>query len=178
MALLERLDRYDIARTTNWTPTYVSESELFPPEMSGDMGIPMSEWETYDEPYKQTYPEYVKVQREKDAGAYSVKAALERSQMFENADPGWLSVLEAHYGAVARAEYAAASGESRMARFAKAPGQRNMATLGMMDEIRHGQIQLFFRTSIARRTVSSTGPSKPTTPTSGARSRRATTSTT
>ena len=95
MALLERLDRYDIARTTNWTPTYVSESELFPPEMSGDMGIPMSEWETYDEPYKQTYPEYVKVQREKDAGAYSVKATLERSQMFENADPGWLSVLEA-----------------------------------------------------------------------------------
>lgn len=92
----------------------------------------------------QRYPEYVKTQREKDAGAYSVKAALERSQMFERADPGWLSVLKAHYGAIARAEYAAASAESRMARFAKAPGQRNMATLGMLDEIRHGQIQLFF----------------------------------
>lgn len=62
------------------------------------MGIPMPEWESYDEPYKQTYPEYVKVQREKDAGAYSVKAALERSKMFENADPGWLSVIKAHYG--------------------------------------------------------------------------------
>lgn len=144
MAQLGRLDWYDIARTTNWTPKYVKESELFPPELSGDMGIPMADWETYDEPYKQSYPEYVKVQREKDAGAYSVKAALERSKMFENADPGWLSVLKAHYGAIARAEYAAASAESRMARFAKAPGQRNMATLGMMDEIRHGQIQLFF----------------------------------
>ena len=144
MALLQRTDWYDIARNTNWTPTYVREDELFPPEMSGDMGIPMSEWESYDEPYKQTYPEYVKVQREKDAGAYSVKAALERSKMFENADPGWLSVLKAHYGAIARAEYAASSAEARMARFAKAPGQRNMATLGMMDEIRHGQIQLYF----------------------------------
>ena len=93
MALLQRTDWYDIARNTNWTPTYVREDELFPPEMSGDMGIPMSEWESYDEPYKQTYPEYVKVQREKDAGAYSVKAALERSKMFENADPGWLSEI-------------------------------------------------------------------------------------
>lgn len=144
MAILGRLDWYDIARTTNWTPKYVQEDELFPPEMSNSMGLPMSAWETYDEPYKQTYPEYVKVQREKDAGAYSVKAALERSKMFENADPGWLSVMKVHYGAIARAEYSASTAEARMARFGKAPGMRNMATLGMMDEIRHGQIQLYF----------------------------------
>jgi len=144
MAKLNRMDWYDLARTTNWTPKYVKESELFPPELSGDMGIPMSVWETYDEPYKQTYPEYVKIQREKDSAAYSVKAALQRSKMLENADPGWISVLKEHYGAIARAEYAAASAEARMARFAKAPGQRNMATLGMLDEIRHGQIQLYF----------------------------------
>lgn len=144
MATLGRLDWYDIARTTNWTPKYVQEDELFPPEMSGSMGLPLPAWEAYDEPYKQTYPEYVKIQREKDAGAYSVKAALERSKMFENADPGWLSVLKAHFGAIARAEYSASTAEARMARFGKAPGMRNMATLGMMDEIRHGQIQLYF----------------------------------
>jgi toluene monooxygenase system protein A len=89
----------------------------------------------------------VKVQREKDAGAYSVKAALERSRIFENADPGWKSVMKAHYGAIARGEYAAASAEARMMRFSKAPGMRNMATLGCMDEIRHGQMQLYFPTS-------------------------------
>ena len=144
MANLGRLDWYDIARNTNWTPTYVTEDELFPPQMSGSMGIPMPAWESYDEPYKQTYPEYVKIQREKDAGAYSVKAALERSQMFENADPGWLSVIKAHFGAIARAEYSASTAEARMARFGKAPGMRNMATMGMLDEIRHGQIQLYF----------------------------------
>jgi hypothetical protein len=36
-----------------------------------------SEWETYDEPYKVTYPEDVSVQREKDSSIYSVKAVLE-----------------------------------------------------------------------------------------------------
>ncbi|MEZ5248467.1 MAG: hypothetical protein R2713_04360 [Ilumatobacteraceae bacterium] len=144
MATLERLEWYDIARSTNWTPTYVTEDELFPPELSGAEGLPMTAWEAYDEPYKQTFPEYVKVQREKDAGAYSVKAALERSNMYANADPGWISVMKAHYGAIARGEYSASTAEARMARFGKAPGMRNMATLGMMDEIRHGQIQLFF----------------------------------
>lgn len=144
MTILNRMDWYNIARSTSWTPKYVTEDQLFPPELSGSMGIPLAKWESYDEPYKQTYPEYVKVQREKDAGAYSVKAALERSKMFENADPGWLSVMKAHYGAIARAEYAAASAEARMMRFSKAPGMRNMATLGSLDEIRHGQIQLYF----------------------------------
>ena len=30
MALLKRADWYDIARSTNWSPTYVTEDELFP----------------------------------------------------------------------------------------------------------------------------------------------------
>ena len=57
MALLERAAWYDIARNTNWTPGYVAESELFPDVMTGDMGVPMSAWESYDEPYKTSYPE-------------------------------------------------------------------------------------------------------------------------
>ena len=116
MALLERSEWYDIARCTNWTPTYVDEAELFPDLMAGTMGVPMQQWEAYDEPYKTSYPEYVRIQREKDAGAYSVKAALERSRMFEQADPGWLSILKSHYGAIALGEYAAMSAEARMAR--------------------------------------------------------------
>ena len=61
--------------------------------------------------------------------------------------------MKAHYGAIARGEYAAASAEARMMRFSKAPGMRNMATLGCMDEIRHGQMQLYFPTSTCRRTA-------------------------
>lgn len=144
MPLLDRDQWYDLARTTNWTPRYVPESELFPEELSGSMGIPASVWERWDEPYKVTYREYVATQREKDAGAYSVKAALSRSRFFDQAPEGWRSVLKAHYGAIALGEYAAATAEARMARFARAPGNRNMATFGMLDEVRHGQIQLWF----------------------------------
>jgi len=76
MAILDRSEWYNIARDTNWTPSYVKQEELFPEQMSGSMGLPPETWTAYDEPYKQTYPEYVKVQREKDAGAYSVNAAV------------------------------------------------------------------------------------------------------
>ena len=124
MALLERNAWYDIARDTNWTPSYVTEDELFPPEMADPFGIPMKEWETYDEPYKVSYREYVSIQREKDSGAYSVRAALARSKYYETADPGYLSLLKMHYAAIALSEYQTALASARMARFAKAPAMR------------------------------------------------------
>jgi toluene monooxygenase system protein A len=141
---LSRGDWYDIARDTNWSPSFVSEEELFPKQMTGGFGVAREKWESYDEPYKTTYPEYVKIQREKDAGAYSVKAALERNKLIETGDPGWISILKSHYGAIALGEYAAMSAEARMARFGLAPGMRNTATFGMMDENRHTQLQLYF----------------------------------
>lgn len=153
MALLNREDWYDLARTTNWTPRYVTEDALFPEQMSGARGIPMAAWETYDEPYKTSYPEYVSIQREKDAGTYSVRAALERAAFVDQADPGWVSTMQAHYGAVALGEYLAGVGEARMARFSKAPGNRNMAVFGMMDENRHSQLQLFFPHTNIKRSV-------------------------
>jgi toluene monooxygenase system protein A len=70
MALLERSEWYDIARSTNWTAKYVTDAELFPDDMTGAKGVPMEKWEVYDEPYKVSYSEYVRIQREKDAGAY------------------------------------------------------------------------------------------------------------
>lgn len=84
------------------------------------------------------------VQRQKDAGAYSVKAALERMDLYAKGDPGWISTLKEHYAAVAVVEYGAALMEARFVRFSKAPGMRNMATFGMLDETRHAQMQLYF----------------------------------
>ena len=144
MALLDRSEWYDIARTTNWTPKYVTEDALFPEEQSGSLGLPLEQWETYDEPYKISYREYVQTQREKDAGVYSVNAVLARANFLDQAEPGWTTILKQHYGAFANLEAMAASAESRMARFGKAPGMRNMATFGSLDENRHGQIQLYF----------------------------------
>ena len=84
------------------------------------------------------------MQWEKDAGACSVKAALARSCYYEDADPAYLSLLKLHYGAIALSEYAACQSDARMTRFSKAPGMRNIATFGMLDEMRHGQTQLYF----------------------------------
>ena len=81
------------------------------------MGVPMAKWGGLRRAVQDVVPWYVRIQREKDAGAYSVKAALERSRMFEEADPGWFSILKAHYGAIALGEYAAMSAEARMVRF-------------------------------------------------------------
>ena len=44
MALLERSDWYDIARNTNWTPSYVSREEIFPKELSDPYNIDVEEW--------------------------------------------------------------------------------------------------------------------------------------
>lgn len=144
MALLERSEWYDIARRTGWTPGYVSEEELYPEGQSGDYDFPEEAWNSYDEPYKISYREYVDIQRQKDAGAYSVKAALERMDLHANVDPGWISTLKLHYGAVSVVEYNAALMESRFVRWSRSPGMRNMGTFGMLDEIRHAQLQLFF----------------------------------
>jgi toluene monooxygenase system protein A len=52
MGLLKNSDWYDIARQTNWTPSYVKEEELFPREFSDPYDIPVSEWEKFDEPFR------------------------------------------------------------------------------------------------------------------------------
>ena len=104
MPRLERSEWYDFARDTNWMPRYVDEQEIFPPEMSDPYGIPVSEWETFDETYKVSYREYVRIQREKDAGAYSVRTALAHSDYYEEADPAYLSALKMHYGSISLSE--------------------------------------------------------------------------
>jgi toluene monooxygenase system protein A len=143
MALLQRAEWYDLARTTNWKPSYVSEDQLFPPELSDPYKIPMEKWATYDEPYKVTYRDYVSVQRDKDAGVYAVNTAAARTRFMEDADQRWLSVLKFHFGGATLGECISQWSEGRMVRFGKAPGMRNMATFGLLDEIRHGQLQLF-----------------------------------
>jgi toluene monooxygenase system protein A len=144
MPLLKTEEWYDIARDTNWTPRYVTEQQLFPPELTDRFGVPLAAMEGFDEPYKVTYREYVRTQREKDMGAYSVKAALARSKLYENADPGWRALLQLHFGAASFLEYNSISAFARMTRFSRAPGMRNMATFGSLDETRHSQIHLYF----------------------------------
>jgi toluene monooxygenase system protein A len=144
MARMPREKWYDIARDLDWDLSYVDYDEVFPEWMSGAGKIPRSAWATWDEPYKVTYPEYVATQREKETGAYSVKAVLRKSRIFDQLDEGWKSVAKQHFGAVALVEDLAAYAELRMARFGLAPAWRNMAVFGALDETRHAQISLYF----------------------------------
>lgn len=144
MAMLKMEEWYDLARETNWTPTYVAEDVMYPELMANSFGIPIEEWEKFDEPYKMSYRDYVRMQRDKDIGAYSVKAALSRSKFFENASPHWKALLALHFSVVCWAEFHSASAFGRQTRFGRSPGLRNMATFGTLDEMRHGQIQIYF----------------------------------
>jgi toluene monooxygenase system protein A len=144
MALLAREEWYKLAQKVNWTFAYVSNEEVFPKEMTGESKVPYEAWEAWDEPYKMTYREYVEVQRDKDGGAYAVKSALSKAKINESLGEGWNSILKLHYGAVAFPEYAACTAEARMARFGPDSAWRNTALFGALDEVRHGQIQLYF----------------------------------
>lgn len=144
MPRLARSEWYDLTRDMNWTLSYVDQEEAWPQDLSTSHGIPTERWWAWDEPYKITYPEYVHNQVDKDTGVYSVNAAMARSKLYEQLDPGWKSAILAHYGAIAVPEYLASIGEARMGRFGRAAAWRNMATFGALDETRHGQIQTYF----------------------------------
>jgi toluene monooxygenase system protein A len=144
MPKLARSDWYHLSRDTNWTFRYVDEKEVFPEELSGSHRVSTEGWLAWDEPYKIVYREYVHNQVTKDTSTYSVKNTVAKSKLFDELDPGWKSVILAHYGAITMPEYLASIGEARMGRFGRAAAWRNTATFGTLDEIRHGQIQAFF----------------------------------
>jgi toluene monooxygenase system protein A len=139
-----RDEYYDLANRLEWTPKYVSEEELFPVDMHGVPYLPIDVWaELYDAPYKVTYREYVKNQRDKDLRVLSVREAGIRAELAKKLDPTYhQGSFCFHITAVPIPEYTAAIAEARMARFGKAGEWRNLATFGSMDEVRHAQLQL------------------------------------
>ena len=141
---MNRDEWYDLARDLDWTLSYVEEKQAFPDEWTGARDIPPSAWKEWDEPFRASYREYVRVQREKDAGAYAVKEAFKRARGFDRLDPGHQAAAMLHMGAVAMVEQMAVNMEGRFARFAPSPRWRNIAVYGMLDEIRHAQLNLSF----------------------------------
>lgn len=144
MATLKREEWHDITRLTDWTFTYVDDDAVFPDWMSGRDGTDREKWHTWKEDYRNSYTEYVATQRDKDAAAYSVKAALQRSDIFDGLKGGWITNSKLHFSGVGLIEYVAVLSELKMARFGLTGGWRNMAVFGGLDEMRHAQLNLFF----------------------------------
>jgi toluene monooxygenase system protein A len=144
MSLLKREEWQHLVRDVAWTLSYVDDEAVYPEWLSGTGKVPREAWVTWEEDYKVSYPDYVSTQREKEASAYAVKAALQRSNAFDSLTEGWKSSTKMHYGGVALVEAEAVLGELKMARFGLSPAWQNMAVYGALDEIRHTQITLFF----------------------------------
>ncbi len=144
MPKLQRNDYFDTTRDMNWDLSYVTEEEAFPEALSKSFGISNREWSSWDEPYKLTFPEYIHNQAGKDAGIYTIRSTIARSDTYDKLDPGWKSAVKAHYGTIPYGEAYAGIAEARMARFGRAAAWRNVAAFGTLDETRHCQAQIFF----------------------------------
>src|ERR1700740_2220678 len=99
MALLKREEWQGFVRDVDWTFSYVDDEAVFPEWHSGTGKVPREAWASWAEQYKTSYAEYVANQSEKEAAAYSVKAALQRSTLGDALDEGWKSSAKLHYGA-------------------------------------------------------------------------------
>ena len=144
MALLNRDDWYDIARDVDWTMSYVDRDDAFPEEWVGAKGIPLDAWEDWDEPYRVSYREYVMVQREKEAGVSAVREAMQRAKLYNKLDPGHQASSHLHMGTTCMLEQMAVTMQSHFSRFAPSPRWRSMGAFGMLDEIRHAQLDMRF----------------------------------
>src|SRR3989442_9577071 len=148
MTRMKREEWYNIARDVDWTRSYVDEEAVFPEWLSGSGKVPREAWKSWDEPYKCAYNDYVATQREKEGSVYAVKAALQRSNIFETLDEGWKSTAKEHFGAVSLIEYLAVLAEQRMARFGLSPAWRNMAGFCTLNEIRPNHMDLYLSPAV------------------------------
>jgi hypothetical protein len=144
MRLLSRDDWYEISHDLDWTLSYVEDSDAFPAEWRGSGGVPKTAWQAWEEPFRVSYRDYVGVQREKEAGVAGVRDALKRAHIYERLDPAVAAISHFHMGALCMVEQMAVTMLGRFARFAPSPRWRNMSVFGMLDEIRHAQLQLLF----------------------------------
>jgi toluene monooxygenase system protein A len=145
-----RGDWSDLARDLDWTFSYVSEKDVYPEEAAGAPHLPAEAWRSWDEPYKTTFAEYVRVQSDKDAAVYAVRDALGRLEDFAKLDPVWKNALKLHAATLPLAEFAAIVGNLRGARFGRTSAWRTAATFGALDELRHAQIPMLLMHPLVR----------------------------
>jgi Methane/Phenol/Alkene Hydroxylase len=89
MALLKREEWQGFVRDVDWSYRYVDDEAVYPEWHSGTGKVPRAAWAAWEESYKVSYPEYVATQREKEAAAYAVKGALQRSKVWDPHRTGW-----------------------------------------------------------------------------------------
>ena len=148
--LLTRDDWYETSRDLDWTFTAVQKATAFPTSWSGSDGVPAEAWDDWEEPFRVSYRDYVRIQREKEAGVKAVSNALARSGTYEKLDPAHVAASHLHMGSTCMVEHMAVTMQSRFCRFAPTPKWRNLGVFGMLDETRHAQLDLRFSHDLLR----------------------------
>ncbi|HKQ70641.1 MAG TPA: YHS domain-containing protein [Polyangiaceae bacterium] len=148
--MLKRSSWLDAARKLDWEFSYVREEDVFPEIASGKPWLFHDAWKNWDEPFRTTYAEYVKMQCAKGEALGAVREAVGKPEDFEKLPAEWRSVLKLHAATLPLAEFAAVVGNLRGARFGRDSAWRTMATLGALDELRHTQIPLSLMHSLVR----------------------------
>ena len=142
--LLNRDDWYETSRDLDWTLSYVDPEVAFPARWSGVGDVPADAWQGWDEPFRVSYRDYVRIQREKESGVKAVSSALLRSGTYEKLDPAHVAASHLHMGTTCMVEHMAVTMQSRFCRFAPSPRWRNLGVFGMLDETRHTQLDMRF----------------------------------
>ena len=142
--LLTRDDWYETSRDVDWTLSAVDPEVAFPTAWSGTDGIAPEAWDAWEEPFRVSYRDYVRIQREKEAGVKAVSNALTRAGLYEKLDPAHVAASHLHMGTTCMVEYMAVTMQSRFCRFAPSPKWRNLGVFGMLDETRHTQLDMRF----------------------------------
>jgi toluene monooxygenase system protein A len=130
-----------LAQNLEWTPSYVTEEELFPADISGVPHGPEA-WAGWAEPFRTTFAEYVRTQAQKEEGLLALRDALGSPSQVAALDRGWNAGVKLHAAVLALAEFAAVVGNQRAARFGRHPAWRATSLLGALDELRHTQLPL------------------------------------
>ncbi len=140
--MLERDQWLPLARKLDWKFSYVSDEDVYPQLMSGTPWLPTSEWAHWEEPFKTSFAEYVRIQNEKNVSVAAVRDLLGDHQHYKNMPADWLNGIKFYAATFPLAEFAATIGNLRAARFGRDSAWRTMSGLGALDEFRHTQIPL------------------------------------
>src|SRR5688500_14674056 len=103
----------ELARKLDWTLSYVSETDVFPEEVSGRPWLPGAAWAAWEEPYRTSYPEYVTTQHAKDTALAAVREAVGGAEDAGRLDAGWRAARKLHAATLPLGEFAAVVGNLR-----------------------------------------------------------------
>ncbi|MDI3313827.1 MAG: YHS domain-containing protein [Mycobacterium sp.] len=141
MAKASMRERYRLlTRDLDWTPTYVSEEQLYP--YTRFEGIKIHDWDAWEDPFRLTIDAYSKYQSEKDKRLYAAIESFAQGQgHLQVADARYLNALKLFLQGVMPLEYTAHRLFAYLGRHFNGPGPRFAALCQSIDELRHAQTQ-------------------------------------